>query len=68
LESGIICHLIVKCALKAGVADVKSACGSKKLCAGLEAGIEGAIHVMLEKMEENEGMEFGAWEVNNESS
>ena len=49
----IIRRLIAKCALKAGGADAKAACGSKQLCAGLEAGIEGAMHAAWEKMGEN---------------
>ena len=51
--------------LKAGGADTKSFCGSKHLCAGLAAGIEGMIHAVLEKMEENKDMEFGEREVDN---
>ena len=51
--------------LKAGGADTKSFCGSKHLCAGLAAGIEGMIHAVLEKMEENEDMEFGEWEIDD---
>jgi hypothetical protein len=31
----------------------------------LEAGIEGAIHAMLEKLEESKSMEFEEWEVDN---
>ena len=36
--------------------DAKEACGSAQLCAGLEAGIEGGIHVVKEAWEE-EGWE-----------
>ena len=53
----IVRRLIAKCALKAGGADAKSAYGSKQLFADLEAGIEGVIHVVLEKIEENKDME-----------
>ena len=61
----IIRRLIAKCALKSGGADAKAACGSKQLYAGLKAGIEGAIHAVMEKMEENAEMEFSEWEIDN---
>ena len=61
----IIRRLITKCALKAGGADAKAACGSKQLCAGLKAVIEGVIHAVMEKIEENVEMEFGEWEIND---
>ena len=48
--SCIIRRLIAKCALKPGGADAKAAYGSKQLCAGLEAGIKGAIHAVMEKI------------------
>ena len=35
---------ISKCALTVCGEDAKAACGSTNLCAGLEAGIEGALH------------------------
>ena len=34
--------------IEAGI-DGKEACGSKQLCAGLEAGIEGAVHAVRKR-------------------
>ena len=39
--------------------DVKAACGSDQLCAGLEAGIEGAIHSLNDLFEERKGSGWG---------
>ncbi|KAL7519316.1 hypothetical protein ACHAWF_000226 [Thalassiosira exigua] len=44
----------------------KAACGSTQLCAGLEAGIEGAIHSVLETAAEDDCLEFGEWEVDDD--
>ena len=61
----IVQHLIAKCAFKAGGANKKSVCGSKQLCTGLKAGIDGAIHAVLDKMEKNKDMEFSEWEIDD---
>ncbi|KAL7519332.1 hypothetical protein ACHAWF_000232, partial [Thalassiosira exigua] len=37
--------------------------GSTQLCAGLEVGIERAIHSVTEREEEHNSLEFGEWEV-----
>ena len=39
-------RLMAKCGLKVCGEDAKAACGSTQLCAGLEAGIEGALHAV----------------------
>ena len=41
---------IAKCALRVCGPDAKAACGSTNLCAGLEAGIEGALHSVRRRM------------------
>jgi hypothetical protein len=51
---------IAKCILKVAGKDAKETCGIDQLCAGLESGIEGAIHAMnhmweLHSMEEEWG-------------
>ena len=51
---------IVKCALMAAVKDTKAACNSLQLCAGLEVRIKGAIAAVLNRVEEEGTMEFGA--------
>ncbi len=56
---------IAKCALKVCGEDAKTACGSTQLCAGLEAGIEGAMHAVKSRSRERDTMEFGEWEVND---
>ena len=56
---------IAKCALKVCGEDAKAACGSTQLCAGLEAGIEGAMHAVKAAAESNDSMEFGEWEVDD---
>ncbi|KAL7526623.1 hypothetical protein ACHAXR_001569, partial [Thalassiosira sp. AJA248-18] len=56
---------IAKCALKVCGDDAKTTCGSTQLCAGLEAGIEGAMHAVKTRADENESMEFGEWEVDD---
>ena len=57
---------IAKCALKACGEDAKAACGSTNLCAGLEAGIEGALHSVTKRAKDSRSMEFGEWEVDDE--
>ena len=57
---------IAKCVLKVCGEDTKAACGSTQLCAGLEAGIEGAMHAVAEQAEERDSMEFGEWEVDDD--
>ena len=57
---------ISKCALTAGGADAKAACGSDQLCAGLEAGIEGGIGVILKRAEMDDGMIFSGEEVDDD--
>ena len=57
---------IAKCALKACGDDAKAACGSLQLCAGLEAGIEGAINAALAASESDDGMIFDEAEVNDD--
>ncbi len=44
----------------------KAACGSNQLCAGLEAGIEGAIHSIRKKACEDRSMEFEEWEIDDD--
>ena len=50
---------VCKLALSATGFNTKAACESKQLCAGLEAGIEGAVHVVLEQLTADSGMPFG---------
>ncbi|KAL7523721.1 hypothetical protein ACHAWF_002319 [Thalassiosira exigua] len=57
---------VAKCVLKECGEDAKAACGSTQLCAGLKAGIEGAIHSMTERVEDHNSLEFGEWEVDDE--
>ena len=57
---------ITKCALKACREDAKAACSSTNLCAGLEAGIEGALHAVSKRSEAESVMDFGNWEVDND--
>ena len=56
-------RLIAKCTLKVVGDDAKAACGNANLCAGLEAGIEGALHAVRARAANGNKMEFGEWEV-----
>ena len=53
---------IAKCALSVCGQDAKAACGSTNLCAGLEAGIEGALHSVRQRMQMEGRMVFGEFE------
>ena len=46
--------------------DGKEACGSERLCAGLEAGIEGAVHAVKVRCQEQGVMEFEEWEIEDD--
>ena len=57
---------IAKCVLGECGDDAKASCGSTQLCAGLEAGIEGAIHAVTARATANTTMDFNATEVNDD--
>ncbi len=44
----------------------KAACGSTQLCAGLEAGIEGAIHSIRKKATEDKSQDYEEWEIDDD--
>ena len=47
----IVRRLLAKMVVRVGGDQAKQACGSIQLCAGLEAGIEGAVHAVRERRE-----------------
>ena len=57
---------MMKCALVVCGEDVKTACGSSQLCAGLETGIEGAIHAVAAGADATNTMKFREWELNDD--
>mgnify|MGYP006186617991 CR=1 FL=1 len=57
---------VSKCVLKECGREGKAACGSTQLCAGLEAGIEGAIHSIRKKAAENKSQEYEEWEIDDD--
>ena len=57
---------MAKCALKVGGEDAKAAYGSANLCADLEAGIEGELHVVSARAVDAHCMEFDDWEVDKD--
>ena len=50
---------LAKCILVICGEDAKAACGSTNLCAGLEAGIEGALHAVSARAAMANTLEFG---------
>ena len=58
-------RLFAKLALLIAGEDTKAACGSKQLCAGLEAGIKDAVNSVLLRTKGRTAMDFGDWEVDD---
>ena len=56
-------HAVTKLVLAELGRDGKAACGSTQLCAGLEAGIEGAIHAAAVKTRDDPSFCFKDWEI-----
>ena len=54
----VLRRLIAKCVLVECADDAKAACGSTNLCAGLEAGIEGALHAVDARARERRALCF----------
>ena len=48
---------IAKLVIRAVGYQAKTACGSLQLCAGLEAGIEGETHAVVQRKRERSGVE-----------
>ena len=44
-----LCQALDKIVMMTAGDQAKTACGNLQLCAGLEAGIEGAIHAVVQK-------------------
>eukprot|EP00804_Cyclotella_cryptica_P017895 CCRYP_001275-RA/>CCRYP_001275-RA protein AED:0.09 eAED:0.08 QI:0/-1/0/1/-1/1/1/0/754 len=57
---------VSKCILKECGREGKAACGSTQLCAGLEAGIEGAIHSIRKKAAEDKSQDYEEWEIDDD--
>ena len=57
---------VSKCVLKDCGKEGKDACGSTQLCAGLEAGIEGALHAVRAKAASDHALLFEEWEINDD--
>ena len=55
----VLRRLIAKCVLAECADDAKTACASTNLCAGLEAGIEGAPHAVDARAKERRSLCFG---------
>ena len=64
--ASVASRTVAKCLLKVVGDDAKAACGNVNLCAGLEAGIEGALHAVRARAAMNGNMEFGDWEINQD--
>ena len=52
-----LCHAIAKLVIRAAVDQSNMVCGSVQLCAGLEAGIEGATHSMVQRRQERHALD-----------
>ena len=63
-ESWLRC--VSKCVLRECGKEGKAACGSTQLCAGLEAGIEGAIHAVRKKAAAERSWNFEGWEIDDD--
>ena len=57
---------VSKCILRECGKEGKTACGSTQLCAGLEAGIEGAIHSIRKKATEDRSQQYDEWEIDDD--
>ena len=59
-------HAVSKCILIECGKEGKAACGSTQLCAGLEAGIEGAIHSIRKQATEDRSQHYDEWEIDDD--
>ena len=59
--------MVSKSALTATGLKAKATCGSKQLCAGLEAEIEGAVHVVMKQPTADRDMQFFEEKVDSEA-
>ena len=57
---------LAKCILVCCGEDAKAAFGSTNLCAGLEAGIEGALHAVSARAALANTLDFGEWEIDDD--